>query len=187
MDRRIFLASCSALGLHALAPGNLFAKPLACAADELGGHSLKHIDGLAMLATCPAICLQEIYGILNEEELVCIGLDDLRYMLAEANHLTYLAGSASGINSIPDAARQAMLAAPIPIYGIEKILVMLTANHSFLRLRDIEVLQKCVAEYVGREITLVLGTINNERMQAGEVRIGILVPSLTLPCYQKLS
>ena len=179
MDRRIFLASCSVLGLHALAPGNLFAKPLACAADKPDGHSLKHIDGLAMLAICPAICLQEIYGILNKEELVCIGLDDLRYVLADAHHLTYLAGSASGSSPIPDAARQAMLAAPSPLHGIEKLLVMLTANQSFLHLRDIEILQGCIAEYTGKETNIVLGTINDGRMPAGEIRIGMLVPNQT--------
>lgn len=179
MDRRIFLTSCSAFGLYAIASRAAFAKPLACAADKLDGHSLERIDGLAMLATCPAICLQEIHGILNEEELVSIELDDLRYVLAGAHHLIYLSGSASGSSPIQDAARQAMLAAPIPIHGIEKLLVMLTANQSFLHLRDIEILQGCMAEYTGKETNLVLGTINNGRMAAGEIRIGMLVPNLS--------
>lgn len=85
MDCRIFLTSCSALGLYAIAPRATFAKPLACAADKPSGHSLKCIGGLEMLATCLAICLQEIHGILNEKELVRIELDDLRYVLAGAH------------------------------------------------------------------------------------------------------
>lgn len=177
MDRRIFLTSCSALGLYAIASRAAFAKSPARATDKPGGHSLEHIDGLAMLATCPAICLQEIHGILNEEELVSIELDDLRYVLAGADHLTYLSGSASGSSPIPDAARQAMLAAPKPIHGIEKLLIMLTANQSFLHLRDIEILQGCIAEYTGNKTNLVLGTINDGRMPAGETRIGMLVPN----------
>lgn len=173
MDRRIFLTSCSALGLYAIASRAAFA------ADKSSGHSLERIDGLAMLATCPAICLEEIHGILNEEELVSVELDDLRYVLAGARHLTYLSGSAAGSSPIPDAVRQTMLTAPMPIHGIEKLLVMLTANQSSLHLRDIEILQDCIAEYTGKETNIVLGTINDGRMPVGEIRVGMLVPDQT--------
>ena len=178
MDRRAFLTTCSALGLNTMATGLTFAKPLsaACIADKPDWHTLEHIDGRAILAACPAICLQEIYGILNQGEMISIELDDLRYVLAEAHHVTYLSGSGSGSSSMQDAVRQAMLAAPASLRGAEKLLVMLTFNQSFLRLHDLEVLQNSIAGYVGRDANAVLGTINNERMLAGEIRIGILVP-----------
>ena len=178
MDRRTFLTICSALGLYTVVPDAVFAKPLSAAytADKPEWHTLEHIDGLAILAACPAICLQEICGILNQGEMISIELDDLRYVLAEAHHVTYLSGSGSGSSSMQDAVRQAMLAAPASLRGAEKLLVMLTFNQSFLRLHDLEVLQNSIAGYVGRDANAVLGTINNERMLAGEIRIGILVP-----------
>jgi len=178
MDRRTFLTICSALGLYTVAPDAAFAKPLsdACTTVEPDWYWLGGLNCQSILATLPAICHQEIYGILNQEEMISIELDDLRYVLAEAHHATYLSGSASGSGSIQDAVQQAMLAAPAPLRGIKKMLVMLTSNRSFLRLHDIEVLQNSIAGYVGSDANAVLGTINNERMLENEIRIGILVP-----------
>ena len=181
MDRRIFLTSCGSLALYAIACGAAFAKPLsdACTTDKLDWYGLDGLDCQALLAALPAICHQEISGILNEENAICIELDDLRYVLAGTRHLVYLSGAASGSGAIQDAVQQAMLAAPSSLQGIEKLLVMLTCNGSFLHLPDIEVLQQCIEDYVGKNTKFALGTIHNERMLADEIRIGILAPYAT--------
>lgn len=177
MNRRIFLASFGAIGFCTLMPGSAVAQSLALGADGHDACSLRHIDGLALLSTCPAICLKEIHAILSQDELVSIDLDNLRFILSGADKLTYLHGSASGNNATQETVRKIMHGAPNVFHGIDKLLVMFTCNQSHLRLNDLEKLQSSIAKYAGKEACLVMGTINNTRMLPNEVRIGMLVPN----------
>lgn len=165
MSRKMLVSSISAIG------------PVTsmCDSDNPDLHSLTQIDGLALLASCPEICLKEICSILNEDEFLNIELDDLRYVLADAIQLGYLSGEACGSNAINDAVQQAVLAAPAPLTGKEKLLVMFTHNSACFELRDIKAMKKSIADNAGEDIYFALSTIHNEHMLEGDVRVGILV------------
>ena len=149
-----------------------------CDPDNPDFHALTQLDGLELLASCPEICLKEICSVLSEDELLNIELDDLRYVLADAIQLNYLSGVACGSKAINEAVQQALLAAPAPLTGKEKLLVMFSHNSAFFELRDIKAMKKSIADNAGENMYFALSTIHNESLREGEVRVGILVSSM---------
>lgn len=149
--------------------------------DKLLQLSDKNTNFKDAFATCDNVLRQAVEGIsdlITTPGLINVDFADIRAVMSDAGSALMGIGSASGEKRAETAALQAINSPllEISIHGAKGVLFAISGGDD-ITIHEIQEAAKIITESIDKDAKVIFGTIHDERLKKGEIKVTVIATS----------
>ena len=157
--------------------------------DKLLQMGDKNVNFKDAFATCDNVLREAVEGIsdlITTPGIINVDFADIRAIMSDAGSALMGIGIASGENRAENAARLAINSPllEVSIHGAKGVLFAISGGDD-ITINEIQDAAKIVTESIDKDAKVIFGTIHDEKMKKGEIKITVIATNFPTDMHRK--